>query len=232
MADKVGTGRSVAFHLQLGRAFILSFPPLSFPTPSANPFPPCTPLSCSSPHSFLPPLFPHLPPPQVVIHLKEEGGRSADFHFAGGLLEFVRWLNSEKTPMHEAQWVEEERDSVGVAVAWQWSVDAYSDSVVGYANSIRTSDGGTHIDGAKAAFTRTLNAAARKQRLLKEKEENLAGEHLREGLTCVVAVKTRLGNPGVRKVVDGVVSDALAAFLDANPAACEAILSKALDAYK
>ncbi|CAI6009728.1 unnamed protein product [Closterium sp. NIES-65] len=181
--------------------------------------------------------------PQVVIHLKEEGGRSADFHFAGGLLEFVRWLNSEKMPMHEAQWVEEERDGVGVAVAWQWSGDAYSDSVVGYANSIRTSDGGTHIDGAKAAFTRTLNAAARKQRLLKEKEENLAGEHLREGLTCVVAVKvanpefegqtkTRLGNPGVRKVVDGVVSDALAAFLDANPAACEAILSKALDAYK
>ncbi|CAI5519665.1 unnamed protein product [Closterium sp. Naga37s-1] len=242
--DKVGTGRSVAFHLQLGRACILSFPPLSFPTPSANPFPPCTPLSCSSPHSFLPPLFPHLPPPQVVIHLKDEGGRSADFHFAGGLLEFVRWLNSEKTPMHEAQWVEEERDGVGVAVAWQWSVDAYSDSVVGYANSIRTSDGGTHIDGAKAAFTRTLNAAARKQRLLKsplpafsllalslpalslpalspacplsflhcplracwrqEKEENLAGEHLREGLTCVVAIKvgspefegqTKVGNP-------------------------------------
>ncbi|CAI5940398.1 unnamed protein product [Closterium sp. NIES-65] len=250
--------------------------------------------------------------PQVVIHLKEEAGRSADFHFAGGLLEFVRWLNSEKvrwlnsekvgmhtavrelvcmecewtwggrgepttvlgclnwlnklsqpalnthpfpamhacpripelqTPMHEAQCVEEERDGVGVAVAWQWSGDAYSDAVVGYANSIRTSDGGTHIDGAKAAFTRTLNAAARKHRLLKEKEENLAGEHLREGLTCVVAVKvanpefegqtkTRLGNPGVRKVVDGVVSDALAAFLDANPAACEAILSKALDAYK
>ncbi|CAI5960166.1 unnamed protein product [Closterium sp. NIES-64] len=181
--------------------------------------------------------------PQVVIHLKEEAGRSADFHFAGGLLEFVRWLNSEKTPMHEAQCVEEERDGVRVAVAWQWSGDAYSDAVVGYANSIRTSDGGTHIDGAKAAFTRTLNAAARKHRLLKEKEENLAGEHLREGLTCVVAVKvanpefegqtkTRLGNPGVRKVVDGVVSDALAAFLDANPAACEAILSKALDAYK
>ncbi|CAI5507104.1 unnamed protein product [Closterium sp. Naga37s-1] len=188
-------------------------------------------------------LNPQASNPLVVIHLKEEGGRSADFHFAGGLLEFVRWLNSEKTPMHEAQWVEEERDGVGVAVAWQWSVDAYSDSVVGYANSIRTSDGGTHIDGAKAAFTRTLNAAARKQRLLKEKEENLAGEHLREGLTCVVAVKvanpefegqtkTRLGNPGVRKVVDGVVSDALAAFLDANPAACEAILTKALDAYK
>ncbi|CAI5486378.1 unnamed protein product [Closterium sp. Naga37s-1] len=204
--------------------------------------------ACSSlvpPHtpSFLPPLSTMPPPTQVVIHLKEEGGRSADFHFAGGLLEFVRWLNSEKTPMHEAQWVEEERDGVGVAVAWQWSGDAYSDSVVGYANSIRTSDGGTHLDGAKAAFTRTLNAAARKQRLLKEKEENLAGEHLREGLTCVVAVKvanpefegqtkTRLGNPGVRKVVDGVVSDALAAFLDANPAACEAILSKALDAYK
>ncbi|CAI5458019.1 unnamed protein product [Closterium sp. Yama58-4] len=195
------------------------------------------------PHTFRLPLSPRVSPQQVVIHLQEEGGRSADFHFAGGLLEFVRWLNSEKTPMHEAQCVEEERDGVGVAVAWQWSVDAYSDSVVGYANSIRTSDGGTHLDGARAAFTRTLNAAARKQRLLKEKEENLAGEHLREGLTCVVAVKvgnpefegqtkTRLGNPGVRRVVDGVVSDALAAFLDANLAACEAILSKALDAYK
>ncbi|GJP34521.1 hypothetical protein CLOM_g18959 [Closterium sp. NIES-68] len=181
--------------------------------------------------------------PQVVIHLTEEAGRSVEFHFAGGLLEFVRWLNSEKAPMHDPQSVEMERDGVGVAIAWQWCSDAYSDNVVGYANSIRTSDGGTHIDGTKAAFTRTLNAAARKQRLLKEKEENLAGEHLREGLTCVVAVKvgnpefegqtkTRLGNPGVRRIVDAVVSEALTEFLDKNPAACEAILSKALDAYK
>lgn len=187
--------------------------------------------------------------PAVTIQVSDEQeggadpGRSALFHFAGGLKEYVAWLNRDKEVLHDVIAFQREVDGVVVDVALQWCSDSFSDTLLGYANSIRTSDGGAHIEGVKAAITRTLNALGRKMKILKEKDENLAGDHAREGLTCVVSVKlpspefegqtkTRLGNPGVRKAVDQLVADVVAEYLEKYPAACEAIVGKALQAFR
>ncbi|GAQ89800.1 DNA topoisomerase type II [Klebsormidium nitens] len=165
------------------------------------------------------------------------------FHFAGGLREYVQWVNRDKDALHEAIAFSTHKDGTLVDCALQWCADSYSDTILGYANSIRTSDGGTHLEGMKQAITRTLNALARKSGKLKEKDANLVGEHVREGLTCVVSVKvvdpefegqtkTRLGNPEVRKTVDAAVADAVAEYLDFHPDTLDAILSKALQAAK
>ncbi|CAA0812832.1 DNA gyrase subunit B- mitochondrial [Striga hermonthica] len=121
--------------------------------------------------------------------------------------------------------------------------DAYSDTLLGYANSIRTVDGGTHIDGVKASLTRTLNNLGKKSKVIKEKDISLSGEHVREGLTCVISVKvpnpefegqtkTRLGNPEVRKVVDQSIQEYLTEYLELHPDVLDAILSKSLNALK
>eukprot|EP00271_Cylindrocystis_brebissonii_P018514 TRINITY_DN5283_c0_g2_i1.p1 TRINITY_DN5283_c0_g2~~TRINITY_DN5283_c0_g2_i1.p1 ORF type:complete len:866 (+),score=228.57 TRINITY_DN5283_c0_g2_i1:641-3238(+) len=191
--------------------------------------------------------------PQVTLEIREEpkkGGsaaagseRNVTYRFAGGLEEYVRWLTADKEPLHEPVTVEREADGIAVTASLRWCADSYSDTLLGYANSIRTSDGGTHVEGLKAALTRVLNVSARRTKVVKEKEESLAGEHVREGLTCVLSVKvpnpefegqtkTRLGNPGVRKVVDTAVSEALAEYLELHPGVRDAILSKAMQAYK
>jgi DNA gyrase subunit B len=130
-----------------------------------------------------------------------------------------------------------------VDVSLQWCSDAYSDTMLGYANSIRTIDGGTHIEGVKASLTRTLNSLAKKLKVIKEKDISLSGEHVREGLTCIVSVKvpnpefegqtkTRLGNPEVRKIVDQSVQEYLTEYLELHPDVLESIISKSLNAYK
>ncbi|CAI0439850.1 unnamed protein product, partial [Linum tenue] len=121
--------------------------------------------------------------------------------------------------------------------------DAYSDTILGYANSIRTVDGGTHIDGFKAALTRTVNSLGKKSKIIKEKDINLSGEHVREGLTCIISVKvpspefegqtkTRLGNPEVRKVVDQSVQEYVTEYFELHPDVLDLILSKSLNALK
>ncbi|KAF9593315.1 hypothetical protein IFM89_021071 [Coptis chinensis] len=127
-------------------------------------------------------------------------------------------------------------------LSMEWCSDAYSDTVLGYANSIRTVDGGTHIDGVKASLTRTLNNLGKKSKLIKEKDISLSGEHVREGLTCVISVKvpnsefegqtkTRLGNQ-VRRVVDQSVQEYLTECLELHPDVLDLILSKSLNALK
>lgn len=186
--------------------------------------------------------------PQVKITLKQENKDAEnvnynEYHYAGGLVEYVCWLNRDKAPIHKPISFTKEKDGVIVNVALQWCTDAYTDTLLGYANSIRTSDGGSHMDGVKSALTRTFNILGRKSKLIKEKDENLSGEHVREGLTGVVSVKvpkpefegqtkTRLGNPEVRRIVDQAVQDYLTEFLECNPGVLESILSKALNAYK
>jgi DNA gyrase subunit B len=129
-----------------------------------------------------------------------------------------------------------------VEAALQWCVDAYSDSILGFANNIRTVDGGTHIEGLKTVLTRTLNTFAKKRGKRKEADTNLAGENIREGLTAVLSVKvpepefegqtkTKLGNTEVRGIVDSLVGESLSEYLEFNPSVIDLILEKAIQAF-
>ncbi|XP_058749209.1 DNA gyrase subunit B, chloroplastic/mitochondrial-like [Vicia villosa] len=186
--------------------------------------------------------------PKLTIVLRKEDNdpekvQYNEYFYAGGLAEYVKWLNTDKKAVHDVLSFRKEIDGVAVDVALQWCEDAYSDTILGYANSIRTVDGGTHIDGMKASLTRTLNNLGKKSKVIKEKEISLSGEHVREGLTCVVSVKvpnpefegqtkTRLGNPEVRKVVDQSIQEYLTEYLELHPDVLDAVLSKALNAFK
>ncbi|XP_071686472.1 DNA gyrase subunit B, chloroplastic/mitochondrial-like [Rutidosis leptorrhynchoides] len=186
--------------------------------------------------------------PGLTITLKKEDmdpekSRFDEYCFAGGLVEYVKWLNADKQPIHDVLSFRKEADGTTIDVAFQWCSDAYSDTMLGYANSIRTVDGGTHIDGIKASLTRTLNNLGKKSKLIKEKDISLSGEHVREGLTCVISVKlsnpefegqtkTRLGNPEVRKMVDQSMQEYLTEYLELNPDVLDLILSKSLNALK
>ncbi|KAL4020682.1 hypothetical protein IC575_019463 [Cucumis melo] len=186
--------------------------------------------------------------PKLTITLtKEDNDREKnqynEYCYAGGLVEYVAWLNSDKNPIHDVFGFRKETDGVAIDVALQWCADAYSDTILGYANSIRTIDGGTHIDGMKASLTRTLNNLGKKSKTFKDKDISLSGEHVREGLTCVVSVrvrnpefegqtKTRLGNPEVRKVVEQSIQEHLTEYLELHPDVLDSILSKSLNALK
>lgn len=166
------------------------------------------------------------------------------FRFAGGLSEYVTFLTVSAQPLHDVVSLSRRVDGVMVDVALRWCGEgSYSETVLGYANSIRTIDGGTHVDGLKSALTRTVNTLARKYKHLKEGDPPLSGEHLREGLTAVIAVrlpspefegqtKTRLGNPEVRRAVESAVGDELTVALEMNPPTLESIVKKALAAQR
>lgn len=172
---------------------------------------------------------------------KEQGPRSVVYCYDGGIVDFVKHINKHKDPIHpkvihfEAQ----EADHT-VEVAMQWNA-GYNDNVFSFANNINTHEGGTHLSGFRAALTRTINDYARSKGFLKEKEENLSGEDVREGLVAVLSVKlrnpqfegqtkTRLGNSEIRGFVEGVVNQKLAEFLEENPAEAKQIITKAVQA--
>lgn len=170
--------------------------------------------------------------------------RIDSYHYEGGIQEYVAYMNREKEPLHqEIIYVQGERNNVQVEVALQWCVDAYSDNLLGFANNIRTIDGGTHLEGLKTVLTRTLNAIARKRNKLKESESNLGGENVREGLTGVISVKvpepefegqtkTKLGNTEVRGIVDSLVGEVLTEYLEFRPQVADSVLEKAIQAFK
>ncbi|MDF5720035.1 MAG: DNA topoisomerase (ATP-hydrolyzing) subunit B [Rhizonema sp. PD37] len=176
--------------------------------------------------------------------LKSGTPKVETYEYRGGIREYIAYMNSDKQPLHEEiVFVTGERNHVQVEVALQWCVDAYTDNVLGFANNIRTVDGGTHLEGLKAVLTRTLNATARKRNKLKENEPNLSGEHVREGLTGVISVKvpdpefegqtkTKLGNTEVRGIVDSLVGEALNEYLEFRPGIADSILDKAIQAFK
>ncbi len=163
--------------------------------------------------------------------------------YQGGIREYVAYMNQDKDPLHpEIIYVNAFKDGVQVEAALQWCVDAYSDSILGFANNIRTVDGGTHIEGLKTVLTRTLNTFAKKRGKRKEADGNLAGENIREGLTAVLSVKvpepefegqtkTKLGNTEVRGIVDTLVGESLSQYLEFNPAVIDMILEKAILAF-
>jgi len=179
------------------------------------------------------------------IRLTDEraGGESIEFHYEGGIKDFVAHVNSAKDPIHKRiAYFESENEEGAVEVAMQWN-SSYQDSVYTFANNINTHEGGSHLSGFNAALTRTLNRVARKLELLKEKEDNLEGEDVREGLAAVVSVKlqvpqfegqtkTKLGNPWVRGFVEQAVNAKLAEFLEENPQDAKQIIQKAIAAAR
>ncbi|XBI63847.1 hypothetical protein VPH35_044172 [Triticum aestivum] len=185
--------------------------------------------------------------PKLTITLtKEEQDAQVqhnEYCYAGGLVEYVAWLNTDKKPLHDPIAFRKELDGIVVDVSLQWCSDSYSDTVLGYANSIRTIDGGTHIEGLKTSLTRTINSFAKKSKIMKDKDISLSGEHVREGVTCIISVKvpnpefegqtkTRLGNPEVRRIVEQSVQENLTEYLELHPDVLDSILSKSLNALK
>ncbi|MGJ5630954.1 DNA topoisomerase (ATP-hydrolyzing) subunit B [Nostoc sp. CALU 1950] len=176
--------------------------------------------------------------------LKSDTPKVESYNYKGGIKEYIAYMNREKQPLHEEIiYVQGERNNVQVEVSLQWCTDAYTDNVLGFANNIRTVDGGTHLEGLKAVLTRTLNAIARKRNKIKDNEPNLSGEHVREGLTAVISVKvpdpefegqtkTKLGNTEVRGIVDSLVGEVLTEYLEFHPAIADSILDKAIQAFK
>jgi DNA gyrase subunit B len=172
-----------------------------------------------------------------------EEPKAEKYYYEGGIREYVSYINADKQALHEEViYIQSEKNKVQVEVALQWCVDAYSDNVLGFANNIRTIDGGTHLEGLKVVLTRTMNAVARKRNKLKEGDANLGGENIREGLTAIVSVKvpnpefegqtkTKLGNTEVRGIVDSIVSEALTEYLEFRPNIADAILEKAIQAF-
>jgi DNA gyrase subunit B len=163
--------------------------------------------------------------------------------YDGGIREYISYMNRDKDALHEEiVYVQGERNNIQIEVALQWCVDAYTDNVLGFANNIRTIDGGTHLEGLKAVLTRTINSVARKRNKLKENTSNLGGEHIREGLTAVISVKvpdpefegqtkTKLGNPEVRGVVESLVGEVLTEYFEFHPSVLDLILEKAMQAF-
>lgn len=176
----------------------------------------------------------------IKITLSDErSGKSETFHFEGGIIEFVRFVDENKDKIHpEPIYIEGEKDTNIVEVAMQYC-DTYSENIFTYVNNINTEEGGTHLSGFKKALTRTINDYARKSNLLKEADDNLSGDDVREGLTAVISIKvrepqfegqtkTKLGNSEIMPIVDNLVSEALSEFFEENPAIAKKIVEKSI----
>ena len=173
----------------------------------------------------------------------DSGDRSDEFYYEGGIKEFVKYLNENKTALYEnILYFEGTRSDVYVEVAMQHN-DGYNEMVYGYVNNINTPEGGMHVDGYKRAITRILNDYGKKNKLIKDNEPNLSGEDVREGLTAIISVKIedpqfegqtkqKLGNSIARTAVDNIVSEQLTYFLEQNPAVAKLIIDKSLTAQR
>ena len=180
---------------------------------------------------------------RITLSDKRGEGRSESFHYEGGLVQFIEYLNEAKeaiTPSVIS--IDNTRDDVVVDVALQYN-DSYSETILSFVNNINTIDGGTHLSGFRTALTRNLNDYGRKAGILKENESNLTGEDVREGLTAVVSVKVlepqfegqtkgKLGNSEVKGITDTIVSDGLRVFLEEHPAEAKKIIEKATNASR
>jgi DNA gyrase subunit B len=180
---------------------------------------------------------------RIVVHDERAGGKTEEFHYEGGIRDFVAHVNETKDPVHKhVVYLEGESDEDHVEVAMQWNT-SYVESVFSFANNINTTEGGAHLSGFRSALTGTLNKYARDKGLLKEKEDNLEGEDVREGLAAVISVKlrnpqfegqtkTKLGNPGIESLVKTTVNQKLAEFLEENPTDARQIITKAVSAAR
>jgi DNA gyrase subunit B len=181
----------------------------------------------------------------LLISLIDERaeGRAVEFRYEGGIEDFVAYLNENRDPVHrKVIFFAGDGEEGAAEVAMQWN-SSYQDSIHSFANNINTREGGTHMSGFRSALTRTLNKYAREHNLLKEKEDNLSGEDVREGLTAVISVKlrdpqfegqtkTKLGNPGMAGFVESIVNAGLSEFLEENPSEARSVILKAVQAQR
>ena len=180
---------------------------------------------------------------RITLTDDREEKRHDEFHYEGGVKEFVQYLNRGKTPLYSNTiYCEGEREDVYVEVSMQHN-DAYTENIYSFVNNINTPEGGTHLTGFKNALTKTLNDYARKNKLLKESENNLSGEDIREGLTAIISVKVKnpqfegqtkqkLGNSEAATAVGSVVSEQLTYFLEQNPMVARQICEKSINAQR
>jgi len=178
---------------------------------------------------------------RISITDERAEGHEAEFHYEGGIEDFVAYLNENKDPVQRRIiFFEAESEEGAVEVAMQWNA-SYQESIFSFANNINTHEGGTHLSGFRSALTRTLNKFAREKGHLKERDDNLSGEDVREGLTAVISAKlsdpqfegqtkTKLGNPGMAGFVESVVNAKLAEFLEENPSEGNNVIRKAVSA--
>jgi DNA gyrase subunit B len=178
---------------------------------------------------------------RIVLTDERAEGKRFEFHYEGGIKDFVAHVNKPKDPVHKhIVFFEAEQDQGSVEVAMQWNT-SYVESIFSFANNINTHEGGAHLSGFRSALTGTLNRYARAANLLKEKEDNLEGEDVREGLAAVISVKlrdpqfegqtkTKLGNPGIEGLVRTAVNEGLSRFLEENPSEARQIINKAIAA--
>lgn len=176
---------------------------------------------------------------KIILRDDREEKKEKVFHYEGGIREFVHYLNKGKQPLYDdIIYCEGIRDGVSVEVAMQHN-DSYTENIHGFVNNINTPEGGTHIEGFKRSLTKTINEYARTNKLLKDSENNLAGEDIREGLTVVVSVKIaepqfegqtkqKLGNSEARGAVDSILSENLTYFLEQNPSVATIICEKSI----
>ena len=180
----------------------------------------------------------------VTISLQDErDGRSENFHFKGGIIEFVKYVDANKDKINaEPIYVEGVKDTNIVEVAMEYT-DSYTENIFSYVNNINTEEGGTHLSGFKQALTRSVNDYARKNNLLKDNDENLSGDDCREGITAVISIKvqepqfegqtkTKLGNSEIRGIVDNLVTEQLEEFFEEHPGEAKKIIEKAVMASR
>ncbi len=175
----------------------------------------------------------------LKIVLRDERDNTEEvFLYKGGLVEFVKYLDQNRTPLHKPIYIEDEKDDVQVEIAFEYN-DSYSENIFTYCNNVNTIEGGTHLSGFKSALTRTLNAYGSKMNLLKNTQ--LQGEDVREGLTAIISVKvgepqfegqtkTKLGNSEVKGIVESIMNEKFSEFLEQNPSVGRKIIDKALSA--
>ncbi len=179
----------------------------------------------------------------VLKDLREEEVVEKAFHYEGGIKEFVKYLNNSKTALYDdIIYCEGSKDDVYVEVAFQHN-DAFNENIYSFVNNINTPEGGTHLTGFRNAVTETFNAYARKNKLLKDTEDNLSGEDIREGLTAIISIKIgepqfegqtkqKLGNSEARGAVKSIVSEKLEIYLEQNPSVAKMILEKSILAQR
>src|SRR6202158_3635620 len=175
------------------------------------------------------------------IRLRDERvNKTEEFHFEGGIKEYVATLSKSSEPLHDVIFFQGVREGVDVEVALQWT-DAIHEVIFTYANNIHTAEGGTHLSGLKSALTRTINFYATKNNLFKNKEMRLEGDDTREGLVVIISVKlpepqfegqtkTKLGNSEVEGIVSGLVNEKLGEFLEKTPPVAKRIVARAVEA--
>jgi DNA gyrase subunit B len=177
----------------------------------------------------------------ITINIDDlRNGEKESFHFKGGLIEFVKYLDEARQALHKTVYIEGEKDNTPVEIAFQYT-DGYSENIFSYVNNINTHEGGTHLVGFKTALTRTLNNYAAKNGLIKDDKINLTGDDFREGLTTVISVKvadpqfegqtkTKLGNSETKSAVETLVGEKLSEFLEENPSVGKKIIEKCMRA--